>query len=144
MEIKQLDNSRYQDAIALSLKVFTECGSDDFNAEGLETFKSFIYNDKLVNELVIFGAFENDMLVGILATKENGSHISLFFVDPTYHRKGIGRKLFEFIRINQRAKRITVNSSSYAVKFYERLGFFKTAEKQESNGMRYTPMVATE
>ena len=35
---------------------------------------------------------------------------------------------------------ITVNSSSYAVKFYESLGFSKTSEEQETDGLKYTPM----
>ena len=30
---------------------------------------------------------------------------------------------------------ITVNSSSYAVKFYESLGFSKTSEEQETDGL---------
>ena len=36
--------------------------------------------------------------------------------------------------------KITVNSSSYAVKFYESLGFSKTSEEQETDGLKYTPM----
>lgn len=141
MEIRQLNNQEYDKATLLSLDVFAKCGTDDFDMDGLETFKKFIHNKELMNELTVFGAFDNDELIGIIGTKHNGTHISLFFIHPDYHRKGIGRELFDYAYANQRVEEITVNSSSYAVRFYESLGFSTTAEKQETDGLRYTPMV---
>lgn len=141
MNIRQLNNGEYDKAVTLSLDVFTKCGTADFDADGLETFKKFITNRKLMSELTIFGAFDNNELIGIVGTKHNGAHISLFFISPDYHRKGIGRKLFDYAFADQIVGRITVNSSSYAVRFYESLGFSKTAEEQETGGLKYTPMV---
>lgn len=140
MNIRQLNNSEYEKAIALALEVFIECGSADFDINGLQTFKSFIHNDELMNELCIFGAFDNETLIGIIGTKNGGSHISLFFIYPKFHRRGIGRQLFDSVYANQPQMQITVNSSSYAVKFYESLGFSKTSEEQETDGLKYTPM----
>ena len=137
MMIKQLERSEYNDAIALSLRVFIECDS----ASGLETFKSFINNKKLMDELTIYGVFENNKLIGVMGTKNDSTHISIFFIDIEFQRKGIGKKLFEFAFTNQLPKQITVNSSSYAVRFYESIGFTKTTEEQNANGLRYTPMV---
>ena len=94
MNIKKINNEEYNKAIQLSLAVFTKCGTTDFNANGLKTFKKFVYNKELINELTIWGAFDNNELVGIIGTKLNGTHISLFFINPDYHRKGIGRELF--------------------------------------------------
>lgn len=65
----------------------------------------------------------------------------LFFIKPDYHRKGIGRELFDYAYVNQMVEAITVNSSSYAVKFYESLGFTKVAEEQKTDGLKYTPMI---
>lgn len=145
MEIRKLTPSEYSEAIALSLQVFMECGTADFDANGLETFKSFVYNKELMNELTIFGAFDNSILVGILGTKQNGAHISLFFINQNYHRKGVGRILFDYAYANPAVSvgQITVNSSSYAIRFYESLGFSKIAEEQETGGLRYTPMIKT-
>lgn len=140
MNIRKLNNSEYGKAIALALDVFIECGRADFDVKGLQTFRSFIHNDELMNELCVFGAFDNETLIGIIGTKNGGSHISLFFIHPKFHRRGIGRQLFDFAYANQPRMRITVNSSSYAVKFYESLGFSKTSEEQETNGLKYTPM----
>lgn len=140
MIIRQLNNFEYEKAIALALDVFIECGSADFDVNGLQTFKSFIHNDELMNELSIFGAFDNYNLIGIIGTKNGGSHISLFFIHPKFHRRGIGRQLFDFAYTNRPQTQITVNSSSYAVRFYENLGFHKMADEQETNGLKYTPM----
>lgn len=141
MNIRQLKNEEYDKAITLSFDVFAKCGTADFDTQGLETFKKFIYNNKLMKELTIFGAFDNNELIGIVGTKHNGTHISLFFINPSYQRKGIGRELFDYAYANQIVGEITVNSSSYAVRFYESLGFSKTAEEQETDGLKYTPLI---
>ena len=141
MNIRLLNNQEYTQATTLSLDVFTKHGTADFDVDGLEAFKRFINNTELMNELTIFGAFDNNELIGIVGTKHFGTHISLFFINPDYHRKGIGRKLFDFAYTSQMVERITVNSSSYAVRFYESLGFSKVDQEQETDGLRYTPMI---
>lgn len=141
MNIRQLNKQEYGDAIELSLKVFMECGTNDFDINGSKTFMDFIYDKSIINELTFFGAFDNNELIGIIATKSKGQHISLFFINPNYHRQGVGRSLFEYAYSNQDVLVITVNSSSFAVRFYESLGFEKVVDEQETDGLRYTPMV---
>lgn len=65
MEIRQLPANEYDKALDLSLDVFIECGRKDFDEEGLETFKNFIYNKQLVNELTFYGAFDGESLIGV-------------------------------------------------------------------------------
>lgn len=89
--IRKLDKTEFQQATTLALEVYLQCGQDDFKDEGLESFKSFIFNDKLMNELCIYGAFEENKLIGIMGTKNEGKHISLFFIKKEFHRKGIGK-----------------------------------------------------
>lgn len=43
MNIRQLNNQEYDRAIMLSLNVFSEYGTADFDNGGLETFKKFVY-----------------------------------------------------------------------------------------------------
>ena len=94
--IRQLTKDEYPKAIELSWQVFTITGKEDFNNEGLEFFKSFIYNKKCINEIIFYGSFDNEALTGILGIKSNGKHISLFFIKPEYHRHGLGKKLFHY------------------------------------------------
>ena len=86
MNIRQLNHEEYDKAVALSLDVFTKCRTTDFDTNELETFKKFIHNKKLMNELTVCGAFDNNELIGIIGTKLNGAHISLFFINPDHHR----------------------------------------------------------
>ena len=76
---------------------------------------------------------------------KNNNHISLFFVKKEYHKKGVGKKLFEYFKnkIKQEnigINKITVNSSIYAEKIYSRFGFVKINDIQEKNGIIFIPM----
>ena len=49
--------------------------------------------------------------------------------------------VLEELKKDKSLTQITVNSSPYAVKVYERLGFMKTGEQQEKNGILFIPMM---
>lgn len=49
--------------------------------------------------------------------------------------------LFEEMKKDFEKQVFTVNSSPYAVKIYEHLGFRATDSEQTVNGLRFTPMV---
>ena len=87
--------------------------------------------------------YQGDKILGVIATQDT-SHISLMFVDKQYHRQGIARQLFDVVRDelrrNEKVTQITVNSSPYAVKAYEHLGFSRTGEQQEKGGIIFIPM----
>ena len=96
-----------------------EYEAPDYSGEGVETFKrTAIYNKEYIDSITIYGAFENRKLLGIIATRNEGNHIALFFVEGQYHRQGIGRKLFQEVLEHSRSNEITVNSSPYAKEVY--------------------------
>ena len=64
-----------------------------------------------------------------------------FFVDGMYHRKGIGKQLFEKVCLDNSSGNMTVNSSPFAVKVYHHLGFIDSDIEQVTDGLRYTPMI---
>ena len=117
--IRKLMKEEYKNAINLSYQVCIECGINDFTEEGIETFKSFVYDTSLMNTL---------------------EHISLFFVLPHYHRQGIGKSLFDYMMSNCNFTYITVNSSTYAETFYTSLGFKKVGKKEINKGIVSIPM----
>lgn len=113
----------------------------DYSVEGVETFKrTAIYNNDFLDSLNMYGAYESETLLGVIATRNKGNHIALFFVDGKHHRQGIGKKLFKIVLENSTAKEITVNSSPYAVEVYHRLGFVDIALEENTNEIRYIPM----
>ncbi|WP_228110177.1 GNAT family N-acetyltransferase [Terrisporobacter petrolearius] len=96
-----------------------------------------------VGSLEWFGAYKGNLLIGIIATRNEGNHIALFFVKGEYHKQGIGRKLFEVVIQNSTRDWITVNSSPYAIEVYKHFGFSPMQEEQITDGIRYTPMLFT-
>lgn len=142
MVIKKINKNKIKHALELVLKVFMEYEAPDYSDEGIESFKkTAIYNEEYISNIIIYGAYENDKIVGMIATRNKGNHIALFFVDGQYHRRGIGRMLFENVLSQSTADEITVNSSPYAKEVYHHLGFEDTAPEQNTGGIRYIPMV---
>ena len=65
---KLTQEEEYNNAADLSYQVYMECGRNDFTQEGIETFKSFLYDTSLMNTLDIYGAFDNHLLIGIISS----------------------------------------------------------------------------
>lgn len=141
VEIRVLPPEERQPALDLALRVFMEFNAPEYTQEGVESFRSTLTDRVYLRMLKTYGAFENGTLAGMLATRDSGSHIALFFVDGRYHRRGIGRCLFEAALRENRRKAMTVNASSYALEFYRRLGFVPADTQQLTDGITYTPMI---
>jgi GNAT superfamily N-acetyltransferase len=144
MQIRQIEPNERAKALKLILSTFMQYEAPDYSKEGIDTFRnSVINNEDYLNNIVLYGAYEGDAILGVIATRNQGNHIALFFVDGKYHRQGIGKRLFHIVKENNSSNEITVNSSPYAVEIYHHLGFVDTASEQITDGMRYTPMKYT-
>lgn len=136
--VKELDAEETESATELCREVFMEYEAPDYTEYGVEEFCRSIRNRGFISQLRYFGAFDGEEMRGVIAVR-GGSHIALFFVKGEYHRRGIGRRLFERAK-TECGEKITVNSSPYAVEIYRRLGFKETDEERSVNGLRFTPM----
>lgn len=140
MEMRVLNSSEYESALQLVWKVFQEYEAPEYPEQGVKSFYESIHAPQYVEQLKLYGAFDSNKLIGVLATRNNGNHIALFFILSEYHRKGIGRKLFERVCGDNISGTLTVNSSPYAVEIYRKLGFKEMSSEQIEDGIRYTPM----
>lgn len=140
MEVRKLSEEEKPAAMRLAWEVFLAVEGPDYPAEGLSTFRHFVEDPQIVRSLEVYGAFEGGVLTGMIALRPAESHVSLFFVRPDRMRRGVGRRLFECAVGAGRAASVTVNSSSYAVGVYRRLGFVAMGEERVQEGIRYTPM----
>lgn len=122
MEIRRIQGGELPAAMDLCRRVFLEFEAPEYPPEGVEAFDAYLANAEQVNSLTVFGAWEGSRPMGVLAAE--GSHIALFFVDPAFHRQGIGRLLFQAYLAEGGWGRVTVHSSPYAVEVYRQLGFF--------------------
>ena len=138
--IKRIEESELSAALELVLEVFMTYEAPDYIDEGIQHFRGCIEDREFINSLSLYGAFDHGQVIGVIATRNNGNHIALFFVDGKHHRKGIGKELFQTILANSTSDKITVNSSPYAAEVYRHLGFVNINAEQVVNGMRFIPM----
>lgn len=127
-------------ALELVLRVFMIFEAPEYPKEGIDSFKSSLSSKEYIDKLTFYGAFDNDKLIGIIATRLFGSHIALFFVDREYQGQGVGRLLFDKIIEECCVEKLTVNSSPYATEIYHHFGFTDDMPEQIKDGIRYTPM----
>ena len=140
IEIKQLVNNEKDEALLFAKRIFIESEDESYSKEGIETFCNFVDNKKITKSFKVYGAFEDNILKGFIATDRRKRHINLFFVDKVSQGKGIGKKLMNIVVNNNENSYITVNSSRYGVPIYEKLGFVKIEEEKEQDGLKFTPM----
>lgn len=139
VEYRKIINDELEDAIKLIWKVFLEYEAPDYSEEGIEEFKKSIEDKSWVNDRDFYGAFEDDRILGVIATKDK-HHIALLFVDGEYHEQGIGKRLFNMVLELNEDNYFTVNSSPYAHEIYRHLGFEDTDVEQCVNGLKFYPM----
>ena len=140
IEVKQLLNNEKDEALLFTKKVYIECKDDSYSEQGIETFCNFVDNKKITKSFKVYGAFEDNVLKGLIATDRRKRHINLFFVDKVSQGKGIGKKLMSIVIDDNENSFITVNSSRYAVPIYKKIGFIKIEEEKEQDGLKFTPM----
>lgn len=141
-EIKK-DDIYLREVLRLVKIVFDEFEAPYYEEEGINTFYNFIeysnINKMLDENLKMYAMFDGPYVIGMIAYRDN-SHITLLFVDKKYHKQGIATKLLYLMREKCMSNCYTVNSSPYAVEFYEKRGFEKVTAEQVKDGIRFTPM----
>ena len=137
--VRRLTSEEIPQALELCWRVFQEFEAPEYSPEGIAAFRSSLDDPERNRRMSFYGAFDGNTLVGVLSMRAP-QHISGFFVDPSYHRRGIGRQLFEAMRRDYARQLFTVNSSPYAVEVYRHLGFVATDAEQIVNGIRFIPM----
>ena len=140
IEVKQLVNNEKDEALLFAKRIFIESENESYSKEGIETFCNFVDNKKITKSFKVYGAFEDNILKGLIATDRRKRRINLFFVDKVSQGKGIGKELMKVVVNNNENSYITVNSSRYGVPIYEKLGFEKIEDEKEQDGLKFTPM----
>ena len=141
ISVRKLLRKEIYEALPLVWEVFNKFEAEYYPETGKEAFFQAIHLSEYLDMLNAYGAFDGDKLIGIIAMRNMGSHIALFFVHGDYHRQGIGRRLFEECIKGNKNKQITVNSSEYAVDVYKKLGFVQVDSLKDEGGIRYIPML---
>lgn len=134
----------YEPALDLVRRVFLEFEAPDYTQEGVNFFlRQVLDNRDYLKLLTMYGAYsrEDGRLLGVMATRSQGRHLALLFVERAAQGQGLGRALFRLAWEQAAADRLTVNSSPYAVDIYRHWGFSVTGPERTEDGIRSTPMV---
>ena len=148
IQVRPAYREEWDDAMSLAWRTFMKFEAADYTQEGIESFRDFVTDSTLYRMFVIgsyqlFCAYDHNRIVGMISLR-NETHISLLFVEASYHKRGIGRALIEYVSnyvlLEEGFKVITVNAAPYAVGFYHKLGFTDTDRTKTNDGIIYTPM----
>jgi GNAT superfamily N-acetyltransferase len=128
---------------------FDEFVAPDYSPAGNTFFHAYIEPAKVSERFskgnVLLTAKTNNRIIGMIEVRDH-NHICLLFVDKVWHGKGIAKRLVaRAIAVSREKdagpKYFEVNSSPYAEKIYARMGFVKTADIQDVNGLKFIPML---
>jgi len=131
------------EALELVRDVFYKYEAPEYSREGIQEFMRFIEPEEIEkllmkNAMCMWICEDKGRVIGTLAACPD--HIYLLFVNGKYHRKGIARRLFDYMIEHFDPPEVTVNSSLYAHEAYRKLGFVDTDVEQLVNGIRFIPM----
>ena len=69
MKIETIGVDDRNDALALVWDVFMAYEAPDYSEQGIATFKRFLEDKSSVDALKMYGAYHQDRLVGVIATR---------------------------------------------------------------------------
>lgn len=138
--IKKITSNEFNNVKELVKKVFDNSVAKDYSEDGKEEFYKFVNDNEKLSSLDIWGYYIEDRLIGVIGTRDEISHISLFFVDNEFQRHSFGKKLLQTVVEASKADVISVNSAPSAVNAYKYMGFSATDGEIENNGIKYVPM----
>jgi len=109
----------------------------------LATFSHAAVDKYIANGFRYHLAESEGTMVGVVATRQN-RHVYHLFVAESAQRSGVGRSLWNRAREAARESGyrgdFTVNSSRFAVGFYERLGFVRDGHENARDGIVSVPL----
>lgn len=94
MEIRRIQGGELPAAMDLCWRVFLEFEAPEYPPEGVEAFRAYLSDIEQVNHLTLFGAWEGQELLGVLAGGGE-PHRPVFRRPGGFTARGIGRLLFQ-------------------------------------------------
>ena len=141
LRIRRIEDSEYETASEVVLLTFLDCVASSMEPQGIKVFHEFATAEAMRSHDAIgsstYVALDGAHLVGVLHVRDS-NHISLLFVLPAFHGKGIGRALIDFA--DQSSRLLTVNSSINATHSYESYRFSASGPEQVTDGILFVPM----
>lgn len=149
LEIRKLMPYEIDSSMKLAERVFVSQNGKTWPTYMVEYFKTQIINNPSLiagykdGNFPAYGAFlqRGMKTAGVMTISSDCSYITLLFVDSSYQKQGIGRKLIDkMLEDHPAVQELKVNAFSAAVPFFRACGFAQAGDVIQTDGMRYTPM----
>lgn len=130
--------------------VFLKYNKNGSSKNAVEKYLNFYKTDKnnisktqetFLKSPIFFVAIIDKKNIGVIRGRKD--RIVNLFVDGSYHKQGIGRKLvkkFENEAKKDSSKEIKIRASLFSAPFYERIGYKKTTGIRNFMGLKIQPM----
>ncbi len=151
INFRPLKHDEQIEACNLVARSFNEFIAPGFTEQGVEEFFKYA-NPRALKKRAESGYFtmvaeSEGELAGMIELRGD-NHLSMLYVDKAFHRRGVAKELVrqavEEVSSNSGSpKDITVNSSRYAVPFYESLGFIQFEDEKTIYGVIHVPMMVS-
>lgn len=139
--IKRVSEENIKDAARVYMNSWKKshmniCSEEFIEKHTLEYMVDFI-SKKIKNGNLIFISYDNDIPEGIVSLNPEDDEISLLYVSPEKHGKGVGSKLLDFALSKCDSPYITVlDTNRKAVEFYKKRGFVPAEIQPENAGKK--------
>ena len=109
------------------IEIFTLNIPKYFHEKELIDFKKYFISKNIENYFVIISKGKILGAAGYAHENKETANICWVFVDPSYHKNGLGTKLVNhcvnILKANEKLNTIQLECSNITYKFYEKLGF---------------------
>ena len=150
MIVRRYEESDLENVSELAMTTFTEFnGADYYNRSGIQKvldswnyLKNEHFHDDMIRTDIFFVAVDSqEKIVGLIRGTKN--KINSLFVNGSFHKKGIGRMLverYETEALSQGSEEIRLESSIFAVSFYEKMDYIRTSDLKNYDGLKVYSM----
>jgi len=147
-EVRWARPQEWESAMQLVWRTFLKFEGNEYTEEGIHNFYDFITDEQLHNSFLqgkyqMMLALDQEKIIGV-ASVRSVNHLSLLFVDESYHKKGVGSALMKqlcgYLKDEVGERYISLKAAPYAVNFYRKMGFHVVTPEEEFSGIRVTSM----
>lgn len=143
MNVRRATAEEVPEIVVLARQSFDAAVAPLYGEDGHRTFTEFASTESMLKRMgenyVTYVAEREGKLVG-MAQVRDGHHLAMLFVMPEAQRKGVGRRLLEFVIAECTSDTITVASSPNSEGAYVRFGFTRIADEKVDRGIRFVMM----
>jgi GNAT superfamily N-acetyltransferase len=144
MRIRELVYEDLEKASLLLWASYYQAEKNHTSLAGMELFRDLTSPVSLsinayFEEVVLLGAFQGEILLGVGAVKDK-NRILLLYVHPDHQNNGIGGALLSYMEALCEGESIELNASRFALSFYAARGYLSLGPEREEKGIVFTPM----